>query len=529
MTDETNRRTKIDWVTFAISGGFLVLFLIMSVFNKSLMGEWITSSFDFSVKFFGAFWQVLLLATFIVGIALALSKYGKVNLGKLNKPEYSLFRWVSMILCTLLAAGGVFWAAGEPMYHYLTTPPLLDEQGMSKADAVIPGLAQSFFHWGFTAWASLGTVATIVLMYAHYHKGYPLKPRTILYPMFGEKIFNRKSVIGSVADIVSIIAVAAGTIGPIGFLGLQVGYALEYLFGVPDTILTESIVIIFLVAIASISAASGVDKGIQLMSRLNVGLAVVLMFGMLILGPTLFIIDSFIGAEAYQIQNFVRMSLYRGDQSWLGYWTIFFWGWFIGFGPAMAMFISRISRGRSIRELILAVAIIAPLVSNFWFASVGGSGIFFEMKNPGAISTALNDSGMPAAVMAIMEQLPLGMVMATGFLVVTIIFVATTADSMSYSVAVTLTGDAHPSRWLRIFWALLFGFIAASLLSIGESSIQTLQNFIVVTAVPVSILLLPPVWGAPKVAKLMAIEQGIVKDTKATSEEEETQPEAKSV
>ncbi|KGP71069.1 BCCT family transporter [Pontibacillus yanchengensis] len=522
MTDETNRRTGIDWVSFIISGGFLVLFLLLSLFNKTLMGEWISTSFDFSVKYFGAFWQLLLLATFIVGIALALSKYGKVKLGKLDKPENGYFRWVSMILCTLLASGGVFWAAGEPLYHFLTTPPLFAEEGMTKAEAVVPGLAQSFFHWGFTAWACLGTVTTIVLMYAHYHKGFPLKPRTMLYPMVGEKIFNKNSVLGSIADIVSIIAVAAGTIGPIGFLGLQVGYALQYLFNIPDTMFTQSIVIIFLVTVASISAASGVDKGIQLMSRLNVGLALILMLGMLILGPTLFIIDSFIGAEAFQIQNFMRMSLYRGEDSWLGYWTIFFWGWFIGFGPAMAMFISRISRGRSIRELILAVAIIAPLVSNFWFASVGGSGLFYELQNPGSVSTALNETGMPAAVMAIMDQVPLGIVMASGFLIVTIVFVATTADSMSYSVAVTLTGHAHPPRQLRVFWALLFGATAATLLGIGESSIQTLQNFIVVTAVPVSILMLPPVWLAPKVAKRMAIEQGIVadKETPETVEEQ---------
>ncbi|MYL35044.1 BCCT family transporter [Pontibacillus yanchengensis] len=522
MTDETNRRTGIDWVSFIISGGFLVLFLLLSLFNKTLMGEWISTSFDFSVKFFGAFWQLLLLATFIVGIALALSKYGKVKLGKLEKPENGYFRWVSMILCTLLASGGVFWAAGEPLYHFLTTPPLFAEEGMTKAEAVVPGLAQSFFHWGFTAWACLGTVTTIVLMYAHYHKGFPLKPRTMLYPMVGERIFKKTSVLGSTADIVSIIAVAAGTIGPIGFLGLQVGYALQYLFNIPDTMFTQSIVIIFLVTVASISAASGVDKGIQLMSRLNVGLALILMIGMLILGPTMFIIDSFIGAEAFQIQNFMRMSLYRGEDSWLGYWTIFFWGWFIGFGPAMAMFISRISRGRTIRELILAVAIIAPLVSNFWFASVGGSGLFYELQNPGSVSTALNETGMPAAVMAIMDQVPLGIVMASGFLIVTVVFVATTADSMSYSVAVTLTGHAHPPRQLRVFWALLFGAIAATLLGIGESSIQTLQNFIVVTAVPVSILMLPPVWLAPKVAKRMAIEQGIIaeKETPETVEEQ---------
>ncbi|KGX86583.1 BCCT family transporter [Pontibacillus litoralis] len=510
MDDYSNNRTRIDWLTLSLSGGFLVLFLLMSFLNGTLMDGWITSAFNFSVTFFGAYWQLLLLATFVVGIALALTRYGKAKLGKLDKPEISYFRWLSMILCTLLASGGVFWAAAEPLYHYLTTPPLAADEGMTAAEAVIPGLAQSFLHWGFLAWACLGTVSTIVFMYVHYHKGYPLKPRALLYPIFGKKIFKPNHAIGTIADVVSIIAVSAGTIGPIGFLGLQVGYALEYLFNIPDTLFMQSMIIIFLVLISSISAATGVDKGIQLLSRINIILAVILMGGMLFLGPTMFIIDSFIGSEAYLIQNFIDMSLYRNDSEWLSLWTLFFWGWFIGFGPAMGMFISRISRGRSIRELILAVAITAPIVSNFWFAAIGGAGIFYEMETPGSVSTALNESGMPAAVMAIMEQVPFGMIMATGFLIITIVFVATTADSMSYSVAVTLTGNAHPPRFLRVFWAILFGLTAAALLSIGENSIQTLQNFIVITALPVSLLLLPPLWLAPKVAKIMAEEQGLV-------------------
>ncbi|WP_085524637.1 BCCT family transporter [Tuberibacillus sp. Marseille-P3662] len=509
QTDDVNRGSKIDWMTFVISGGCLILFLILSLVNKPLIDEWITQSFDWSAKFFGAFWQLLLLGNFVIGLILAFMKYGKVRLGKKEKPENSNFRWVAMILCTLLASGGVFWAAGEPMFHFLTTPPLFANDGLTQSEAVSPALAQAFFHWGFTAWACLGTLASIVLMYVHYHKGYPLKPRSILYPIFGEKIFKR-SVVGTTADVVSIIAVAAGTIGPIGFLGLQVGYGLNYLFNIPETMVTYMGVIIFLIAIASISAATGIDRGIQWLSRMNVGLAIILMIAMLILGPTMFILNSFVAGEGFQIQNFLMMSLYRGDEAWLGSWTIFFWGWFLGFGPMMMIFISRISRGRTIRELIVAVSVIAPLVSNFWFTAIGGSGISYEIQNPGSVSTALNNAGMPAAVMAILNQVPFGFVLSIGFLIVTMVFVATTADSMSYTVAAAITGDDSPHRFIRVFWALLFGAIAAVLLSIGESSITTLQNFIVVTAVPVSILLLPPLWLAPKIAHKMAAEQGLL-------------------
>lgn len=511
MDDRAKKKKQVDWVTFIISGGLLVLFVIASVFNEKLVGKWISESFTFTAKYFGAFWQVLLLVMFVIGLILAFSKYGQVRLGKIERPENGNFRWIAMILCTLLASGGgVFWAAAGPMYHYLTTPPLFTGIEEGTMAAAFPAMAQSYLHWGFTAWASLGTLTTIVLMYAHYHKGYPLKPRTFLYPMFGKKIF-KNSFIGSLADIVSIVATAAGTIGPIGFLGLQVGYGLEAVWGVPNTFLTQSLIIIFLVVIASISAATGIEHGIQWLSRINVSLVIVLMGVMLILGPTLFIIDLFLGSQAFYLQNFLSMSLYRVDQAWLGSWTIFFWGWFIGYGPMMAMFISRISRGRTIRELIIAVSIIAPIVSNFWFTVVGGTGIFYEMENPGAVSTALNESGMPATVMAIMDQIPLGLALAIGFIIVSVVFVATTADSMSYTVAVTLSGTDEPNRLNRVFWALMFGgAVAVSLLAIGEETVGTLQNFIVVTAAPVSLLLLPSLWDAPRIAKKMAKEQNII-------------------
>ncbi len=508
MRLKKSRFKNTDWTTFAVSGGFLLLFVIISLIDIDLVGRLVNESFNWSATFFGAYWQLLLFGTFAIGLMLALSKYGRVRLGKKDKPENTYFKWISMILCTLLASGGVFWAAAEPLQHFLTTPPLFADDAMSAERAVMPALAQSFFHWGFLGWASLGTLTTIVLMYAHYHKGYPLKPRAILYPIFGDKIF-KKSIIGSTADIVSIIAVAAGTMGPIGFLGLQIGYGLHSLFGIPNTLTMSIIIVSVLIVIAAISVASGVDKGIQFLSRLNVGMVVGLGIIMLIIGPTMFLIDSFIGAEAFHLQNMIEMSLYRGDEGWLSYWTIFFWGWFLGYGPMLAIFISKISRGRTIRELIVAVSIIAPLVSNFWFTIVGGTGLSKEIGNPGSISGPFEEGGMPAAVMAIMDQLPMGLLLSLGFLLVTLVFVATTVDSISYTVAVTLQGTDNPNRWMRVFWVILFGILSIVLLTVGEGSIQALQNFIVVTAVPVSILLLPPLWIAPKIAKQLAYEQKV--------------------
>src|SRR5699024_6102031 len=192
------------------------------------------------------------------------------------------------ILCTLLAAGGVCWAAAEPLSHFLTVPPHFSGIEAGSPEAVVPALAMSFVDWGFLSWAILGTLGTIVLMYAHYHKGMPLKPRASLYPIFGEKIM-KNSVFGTIVDSFSIISVAAGTIGPIGFLGLQAGYGLSTITGISNSLNVHITIIILLVIAAAISAVTGIHKGIQILSSFNVLLAVGLIIGVLIFGPGLFI------------------------------------------------------------------------------------------------------------------------------------------------------------------------------------------------------------------------------------------------
>ncbi|WP_373894932.1 BCCT family transporter [Virgibacillus natechei] len=503
---KSKKKRKLDWPVFVVSGGFLIAFIIISLVNSEMVGDAVDTLFTYASDLFGAYWQVLLLANFFIGLGLAISKYGKVKLGRQDKPKYSYFGWVSMILVTLLASGGVFWAAAEPMYHYMDTPPLF---GGGQFDNMNAAFAHSFMHWGFTAWAILGTLAVVVMMYVHYSKGYPLKPRGLLYPIFGEKIYG-KSVLGSAADIFSIIATVAGTLGPLGFLGLQISYGLNHLFDVPNTLTVSIIVVLVLVGIAAISAATGVDRGIYHLSNYNVRFTILLALVVLIIGPTMFIIDAFVGGTGFHLQNFFTMSMFRGDEGWLSGWTIFFWGWFIGYAPMLIVFISRISRGRTIRQLVIAVSIVAPLVNNFWFSVVGGTGVFFERENPGSISNALNEGGMPASVMAITDQLPMGTIMGLGFLLVSIVFVATTTDTMSYTVAATLEGHDHPKRWLRVFWAIIFGLTTVVILTIGEDSVTSIQNSIIITAVPVSLLLLPPLWNAPRIAKKMALEQGLI-------------------
>jgi choline-glycine betaine transporter len=220
-------------------------------------------------------------------------------------------------------------------------------------------------------------------------------------------------------------------------------------------------------------------------------------------------VRAFVGGFSTYVTDFVGTSLYQGDPTWLSGWTVFFFGWFLGYAPLMAIFIARISRGRTVRDLIVSTAVLPPVATCLWFSVLGGTGIMLEQERPGAISGPLNESGLPAAVMSIADGLPLSTLIGVGFLILTILFVATTTDSMSYAIAQSCTSEDHAGTRLRAVWALLMGSAAAVLISIGDGGISALQSFIVVTAVPVGLILLPSVFAAPVMVRRMAAEQGI--------------------
>jgi choline-glycine betaine transporter len=501
IASKLEMRNPVFW----LSGSFLVLFVLLALSNPPLLSSLVNSGFQQATKYFGAFWQVFLLANFLIGLALAFGRTGDVRLGRLAAPEIENFKWMSIILCTLLAGGGVFWAAAEPIAHFVSTPPIYGDANLKNK--AVNALSQSFMHWGFLAWAILGCLSTIVLMHLHYDKGLPLKPRTLLYPVFGKRVIE--GWLGSVVDALSIIAVAAGTIGPIGFLGLQVSYALDTLFSIPDTFGLQATVVLVAVAFYTLSALTGVNKGIQLVSRYNIILSVVLIIFILVAGPTEFIVNGYLQGVGTMVDNFVPMALYRGDTQWLGWWTVFFWGWFIGYGPMMAIFIARISRGRTIRQLILSISVAAPLITCFWFSIVGGSGLAFELANPGVIKAGFEGFNMPGALLAITQQLPFPMLISVLFLVLTTTFIVTTGDSMTYTITMVMTGDKEPNAVIRAFWGIIMGAVAIVLISMGDGGIASLQSFIVITAVPASLILAPCLWFAPKIAKQMKIQQGL--------------------
>ncbi|MBU2873440.1 BCCT family transporter [Marinobacter salexigens] len=499
-----------DPVVLTLSVGFIALFVGFSLFDTKGVAELIGSGFAWTAKVFGTYFQMLLLATFFIAIGLACTPAAKAKIGNLAKPEMSTFRWLSIIMCTLLAGGGVFFAAGEPIYHFVVTPPAFTSEPGTAA-AVSNAMAQSFMHWGFLAWAVLGTLAAIILAHAHYVQGKPLQPRTLLYPVFGERIMS--GWLGSVVDACCVIAIVAGTVGPIGFLATQMSFGLSELFGLTDGLVTQMAILIALAMIYVTSAATGVHRGIQFLSRMNVFLALAIGAIIFVFGPTLFLTNTYLQSMGQYVSSFMAMATMTADTSpdwWMQWWTVFFFAWFIGYAPLMAIFVARISRGRSIREMILAVAVMAPVATTIWFTLLGGSGIYYQMTGVIDLTEALNSFRFDVATITVAQSLPGGSFMALAILILTTVFVATTGDSMSYSIAVVSTGHDQPNTFVRAFWGLAMAGMAGILLYMGAGQISVLQQFIVITAIPVSLILLPSLWLGPKAAYAMAREQKLI-------------------
>ena len=499
------------WV-LGLSAGFVVLFVALSAFDVDLLAGLVSGGFAWTARYLGSFFQLILLLTFFIAIGVAVSPAASAKMGNRDTPEMSTFKWVSIIMCTLLAGGGVFFAAGEPVYHFIAQTPPAFATETGTVEAIRGALAQSFMHWGFLAWAILGSLTSLVLTHAHYVKGKPLQPRTLLYPVFGERVMH--GAFGGIVDAVCVIAVVAGTVGPIGFLATQVAYGMSVLFGISDGYGTQLMVLVVLAGVYITSAMTGIHKGIQFLSRMNVFLALFIAAFVFIFGPTLFLVDSYLQGFGAYMSNFLEMATMTAQTApdwWMKWWTVFFFAWFLGYGPLMALFVARISRGRTIRQMILAVAVAAPVATTIWFTLIGGAGIHYQLEGVIDLKEALTGFEFDVATLTVAQALPGGTFMAALILILTTVFVATTGDSMSYTISMVASGHDQPAKAVRAFWGVTMSVMAAILLYIGAGQVSALQQFIVITAIPVSLVILPSLYLGPKAAYAMAREQGIVR------------------
>ncbi|MFT9493433.1 BCCT family transporter [Anaerosolibacter sp.] len=473
------------------AGAFILIFSLYALLNL----EHATTVFE-KVKnaiITQGDWIFILSSNFfiIICLFLAFSKLGNVRIGGIgSKPEFSNFAWYSMLISAGMGIGLMFWAVGEPLYHSEFTPPIFQSDNPTYS-----AMATTFFHWGFHPWG-IYTLISLALAFFAFNKKLPLSLRSVFYPLLKDR------VLGITGDIIDILAVLACLFGLATSLGLgvqQINSGLNYLFGINVSVMVQVILIAIITAIATLSVVSGLDKGVKFLSTLNIKLAAVFMITIFILGPTAYIIRLFSNSLGLYLNDFILASFRISvkDQAWQGSWSVFYLAWWISWSPFVGMFIARISKGRTIREFVLAVLLIPSLLSFIWLSIFGGTAIYLNETVGGALFDVVQDN-LPIALFEMINYLNIPFLAGTLRIVLSILgtilvisFFVTSSDSGSLVVDnITSGGRLDSPVTQRVFWACMEGFIAAILLIIGgEKGLSTLQTAVISTGLPFSIIL----------------------------------------
>ncbi|PTX64971.1 BCCT family betaine/carnitine transporter [Melghirimyces profundicolus] len=436
-------------------------------------------------------WFYLWFAAAALGLLawLALGRYGNVRFGgESARPEFSRMSWIAMIFTAGIGSSLMYWGMIEWAYYY-SSPPfgLKAESPQAGQWAATYGL----FHWGFSAWA-IYCLPAVVIAYAFHQKGY----RILNLSRACRGVLGKQADgwLGKVIDIFFIFGMVGGVGTTLGLGTPMIAEGISTLTGISPGLGLNTGIILAWTALFGASAYLGLKKGIKRLSDLNLYLGIGVGIFILLTGPTLFILDTFTNSFGLLVQNFFRMSFYMdsvGGGDFTRSWTVFYWAWWVAYAPFIGLFTARISRGRTIRELILAMVLAGS--SGCWiaFALLGNTGLFFELKETVPVTRILNETGAPAAIIAILQALPGGSLLLIAFLTLAMVFLATTLDSSAYTLArVTsreMEADEEPARWLRIFWALILGGIAVAMMAGG--GLEPLQNLTIITSVPVLVIL----------------------------------------
>lgn len=447
-----------------------------------------------------AWYYVGIISAFLFfAVWLAFSRYGNIRLGADGaRPEFSNFSWFSMLFGAGIGIGILFWSIAEPIYHFQSNPFISEEQKLT-AEAAQAAMRISIFHWGLHGWA-LFAVMGLVLAYFSYRKGLPLSIRSSLYPIFGERIYGP---IGHLADLLAVFGTVFGIATSLGLGAQQMNAGLSYLFGIEVSSTNQVILIVLISIVATVSVLTGVNKGIRILSELNMQLTGLILVLFVLFGPTAYVLGSFFTNTGDYLFHVVELGLWVNpdpESPWQGWWTIFYWGWWIAWAPFVAMFIARISKGRTIREFVLGVLIAPTVLSTFWITVFGNSAIFLELYSGGGVVDAVNSDITMALfktieLMVSSELLAITMAGICTFMLVT--YFVTSADSATLVICTLVSmGDEHPPARYRVFWGMAIGAVAAVLLFAG--GLKALQTASIVAALPFSVIALLATYGLYK-------------------------------
>ncbi|GAA3714572.1 BCCT family transporter [Salinicoccus jeotgali] len=439
---------------------------------------------------FSWYYLLLVLAILFVCIYLLFSRFSNITLGKEGEePEFSLHSWFAMLFSAGMGIGLVFWTTAEPISHAFSSSPIASP---GSQQAIDQAMQFSFFHWGIHAWAVYGIVA-LVFAYFNFHKGYKGLVSATLTPLFGKKLMQ--GALGTFLDVLAVIATVTGVAATLGFGALQINQGFNFLFGIPANFLVQFLIIAVATLLFTWSTWSGIDKGIKMLSNFNMVIAVVVLIGLFLVGPTLYVLNMFTNSLGNYISGFFDMSLRlpMNDSdafAWLENWTVFYWAWWISWAPFVGIFIARVSKGRTIKEFILGVLFAPTLVCFIFFAVFGGSAINLQENGIADISGFATET----ATFAMFENYPLGFLLSLLTLIVIAVFFITSADSATYVIGMlTTNGNNFPSGIVKIIWGITLS--AFALIMIYTGGTQGIQNLLIIAALPFSLVIIFMMWS----------------------------------
>ncbi len=461
-----------------------LVFVLFGVFFNDLLADLTTGFLKTTTEYFGWFYLVATLSFLVFTICLLFSKYGSLRLGKdTDRPTYSTISWFAMLFSAGMGIGLVFWGVAEPMVHYLS-PPF--GKG-STVDATNTAMTYTFFHWGLHPWA-IYTVIGLSLAFFQYRKNLPGQISSVFYPLIGNRIYGS---IGKTIDVLAIIATVFGIATSLGLGALQITTGVSHLFGVANTINNQIIIICILTALFTGSAFIGINRGMKILSNINILLAIFIMTIIIIVGPTAQIFKVLTNTMGSYFDQLLYMSLRIksfGDNSWISSWTLFYWAWWIAWAPFVGSFIAKVSKGRTIKEFILGVLIVPTLGTFVWFATFGGSALHFvHTLGNSALVDAVNKD-VTLALFVFLENFPMSLPLSIIALTLIVTFFITSADSGTLVLAIfSSEGNLNPSRLKKVTWGILLALISIVLLFSG--SLNTLQSASIAAAFPFTIIM----------------------------------------
>lgn len=469
--------------------GAIALWGILSPHSMGVVGSFL---FVQLTEKFGWFYLITMFFFVVFMFYLVFSKYGSIRLGKeTDRPEHSNISWFAMLFSAGMGIGLVFWGVAEPLNHYLFPDGMMGGTAQSADFAIFA----SMFHWGVHPWANYCVIA-LPLAYMQFRKNKPGLISSIFIPLLGEE--RVKGWLGKLIDILAIFATVAGVATSLGLGVLQINSGLNYLFGVPTTLLVQIIIIVVVTIMFMASAISGIDKGIKILSNTNIAICGILMVLVLIVGPTILIANAFTNGMGQYISGIISESFRIntfGDNGWINGWRIFYWAWWIAWAPFVGMFIARISKGRTIKEFITGVTIVPALGSCLWFAIFGAASINL---GPEIAEKAIQVT--ETAYFVVMDHLPLGGVISIITVVLLCTFFVTSADSATFVLGMLSTGgDLNPSARIKVVWGVIQSLMALALMMAG--GLQMLQTISIVAAFPFAFVMLFACWSLMKALK----------------------------